>query len=159
MYIISDAEVADQEDKGRNIYQNIFSGMSWTNNTVKFGKWDMSGNTSCHYNKVVKDCDRDYYSEVKLRNFIASTYATTFLEVKKYNSLIELANLTPTGRAFFFVAFTDDKAVLFDLLKIENIGQYETMRLCKEITLGNQTKKVWKPVYELPMNLGLKIKI
>ena len=156
MYIVSDQNIQKQESKGRDIYLQLHPNMSWTTNQDKFGLWDLSGNTSCTSNRIIKNSNVDMYGEVKVRNLSSTSYSTTFLEVKKYYHLMDLANLTDNGKAFYFVAFSDATAALFDLKTIDNIDQYWTKRWMKEVTLEGQTKSVEKEIYDLPLSLAVK---
>jgi len=141
MYIISNNTVNNQEEKGRGVFLSIFSGMTWTQNQDKFGVWDASGSTKT----------TDMYCEVKSRAIKSNEFYTTFLEVKKYNHLMNLADLSPTGKAFYFVTFTDGVSYLYDLKKIENIEIFRDQRLMKEVTLEGQTKMVMKDIYAIPL--------
>lgn len=123
MYIISNSTVSNQENLGRNICTGIFTGMTWTPMQLKFDICDLSGNTSNTNNVVIKKSNVDVYIEINVRNLKSTTYNTTFLEVKKHDHLTNLANY-PNSKAFYFVAFTDGIAYLFDLKAIKNLDQY-----------------------------------
>jgi len=67
-----------------------------------------------------------------------------------------LAKQTQTGKAFYFVTFTDNTALLFDLTNIKNIGRFKETKLMKEVTLEGQTKTILKEIYDLPLGLAVK---
>jgi len=152
MYIVSNNAIANQEAKGREKFTLQHPHNNWVENTEKFGFWDFSGST------VGKGCTipTDKYIEVKGREIKSTSYSTSFLEVKKYNQLMALANQTTTGKAFYFVSYTDNVSILFDLKKIKNIEQYWDKRWMKEVTLEGQTKTVEKEIYDLPLSLAVK---
>ena len=140
MYIISNNTVNNQEQKGRAVFLSNFTGTTWTTLEDKFAVCDLTGHTSC-----------DIFIEIKYRDLKSTSYNTTFLEVKKYNHLMEYANLTSNGRAFYFVTFTDGVSYLYDLKKIENIEIFRDQRLMKEVTLEGQSKMVMKDIYDIPL--------
>lgn len=158
MYIISNTAVSSQEQKGRDIYKSIFTGMTWTPMVEKYDRFDLSGNTSSTHNAIIKKSNVNQYVEVKVRNLRSTDYTTTFLESKKHFDLMYYANQTTTGKAFYFVAFNDATALLFDLKGIKNIEQYKVTRSMREVTLENQTKVVDKEIYDLPLSLAKKYK-
>lgn len=140
MYIASNESIQKQEEIGRGVFLSLFSGLNWTESTDRFAMWDISGSTK----------NIDLYGEVKARNLKSNDYPTTFLEVKKYDALMELANRTKTGRAFYFVTFNDGTAYRYDLKKID-VEMYRDKRQMKEVTLEGQTKMVMKDIYDLPL--------
>lgn len=152
MYIVSNQAIATQEAIGRQIFVLQHPGNQWVNNNEKFGQWDVSGSTKS--NSATAPSDK--YIEIKARQIRSSDYLSTFLEVKKYDQLMALAIQTKTGKAFYFVTFTDNTALLFDLKNIRNIEKFKETRLMKEVTLEGQTKLVEKEIYDLPLGLAVK---
>lgn len=140
MYIASNESVEKQEQIGRGVFLSLFSHLEWTESPDRFSSWDISGSTK----------NIDLYGEIKTRNLKANDFPTTFLECKKYDALMELANRTKTGRAFYFVTFADGTAYRYDLKKID-VERYRNQRLMKEVTLEGQQKMVMKDIYELPL--------
>ena len=140
MYIISNKGVSQQEAIGRNQFLSIQTGMTWTESQDKFTVWDFSGGTMTHR-----------YVEVKARKIKSNDFSTTYMQVDKYDNLMDLANLTSNGRSYYFVRYLDGKSYLYDLKKIQNIELYRSQRLMNEVSLEGQTIKVMKDVYELPL--------
>lgn len=155
MYIISDKKIEEQEAKVRTQFIQIFSGMTWYQYEDKFDVVDLSGNTSNSANAVVKDSNIDIYIEGKARKIESTDYYSTFMECKKYDHLMSLANQKSNGKAFYFVTFTDNVAYLFDLKNIE-VELYRTKRLMKEVSMEGQTIQILKDVYELPLDRKMK---
>lgn len=147
MYIISNQVINQQEQKGRDQFLSFHSGSTanWVAMENKYDVCDITGKTNC-----------EIFIEIKARDIRSTTYSTTFLEVKKYNHLMDFAHSTSTGKAYYFVTFTDSVAVLFDLTKIKNFQQYYDRRWMKEVSLEGQTKMVEKEIYDLPIKLAVK---
>jgi hypothetical protein len=155
MYNINTA-IQKQEDLGRSIFTSTFPSMKWVENTDTFGRWDMSGSTKSTYDaSLAPKKSVDMYAEIKVRNLKSTDYSTTYLEKKKYDAMIELANQTATGKAFYFVAFTDDASYLFDLKNIE-VEKFQKSSWMKEKTFDQSTKYVEKQIYDLPLNLAVR---
>jgi len=154
MYIVSDEKIEEQEQKGRAIYLSIFTGMTWHCSQSKYDTYDASGSTI----SKVDNTQLDIFSEIKVREISSTDYYTSFLEVKKYASLIELTKSNPDVRAkaFYFVHYNDKVAYLFDLTAIKPDEYTAKWRLMKEVSLDGQTKMVEKLVYELPLTDAVK---
>lgn len=152
MYIVSNQAVANQEAKGREIFLNQHPHNQWVENTEKFGSWDLSGSTRSN---IAVNFSNNYI-EIKARNIKSTDFFSTFLEVKKYNQLMALANQTPTGKAFYFVTFTDNVSFIFDLKNIKDLYKYKEKKWMREVTLEGQTKTVQKEIYDLPLGLATK---
>jgi|GEM_PF-2400346 hypothetical protein len=155
MYIVSDESINQQEAKGRAPFIQIFSGITWYECQDKYEVVDLTGNTSNSANAIVKDTDQDIYIEAKARQIKSNDFLSTFLECKKYIHLMQLANQTANGKAFYFVTFTDNVAYLFDLKNIA-VEKYRTKRLMKEVSMEGQTIQILKDVYELPLDRKMK---
>lgn len=156
MYIVSDKKVKEQEDKGRAIFTTTFPLMQWTENENKYGSWDLSGSTANTYNATLAPAKPiEMFAEIKVRNIESTKYPTTFLEQKKYDQLMNLANSTDTGKAFYFVSFADNISFLFDLNNI-SVKKYADVRWMKEVSMDDQDKIVEKTVYDLPLTTAVK---
>jgi hypothetical protein len=155
MYNIN-AAVQKQEDIGRSIFTSTFPLMRWTENTDIYGRWDVSGSTRSTYAaSLVAKKSVDMYAEIKVRNLKSTDYNTTYLEKKKYDAMIDLANQTSTGKAFYFVSFTDDASYLFYLKNIE-VHKYQKSSWMKEKTYDQSSKYLEKLIYDLPLNLAVR---
>lgn len=154
MYIVDDEKIEKQEQKGRAIYLSIFTGMIWHCSLDKFDKYDASGSTI----SKLDNNQLDIYSEIKVREISSTDYETSFLEVKKYASLIELtkSKADVKAKAFYFVHYLDKVAYLFDLSAIKTEQYTAKWRWMKEVSLDGQEKLVEKLVYELPLSDAVK---
>jgi len=147
MYIINDDIINQQEQKGRAVFLSIHSGMTWTTSTNKYDVWDVSGSTR----------NTDMFVEIKDREIKSTIYPTTFLQVDKYNNLMQLpASSQKKAKAFYFVNYTDGRSYVFDLANIDNIDQYRSKRWMKDVSLENQDLMIEKEIYELPLALAVK---
>jgi hypothetical protein len=140
MYIVSDQSIANQEEMGRSVFLSIQTGITWTESQDKYTVWDFSGGTRTQR-----------FIEVKARKLKSNDFGTTYMQVDKYNNLMDLANLTSNGRAYYFVTYLDGKSYMYDLKNIPNIEMYRSQRLMKEVSLEGQTKMVMKDIYDLPL--------
>ena len=147
MYIVSNQEINKQEQKGRNQFLSFHSGSTanWVAMGNKYDVCDLTGKTEC-----------EIFIEIKAREIKSTSYSTTFLEAKKYNHLMDLANVTATGKAYYFVTYTDNVALLFNLTTIKNIQQNYDRRWMLEVTLEGQNTMVEKEIYDLPIALAVK---
>lgn len=137
--------VNEAEQKGRDKFISIHSGMTWTPYIDRYDPVDLSGATINKYGITV-----NMYNEVKSRNIKSTDFGTTFLEVKKLDKLLDIAKAN-NGKAFYFVTFIDGRSFLFDLTNVKQ--KYAVQQeWCNNITIGdNPTQKVLKDVIRLPL--------
>lgn len=143
----SELKVQQQENKGRQTFTTIFSGVTWTENPERYGIWDLSATTVS--NKV--------YTEIKSRNISSKDFSTTFLEVKKYQNITDLAKANE-GKAFYFVTYSDDVSFLFDLSKLDLTEIPVKEIWMNNVTIGGTTPihQVKKEVYDLPLTAAIR---
>ena len=147
MFIVNDELIKKQEDKGRDIFFTCCPNMSWTENQDKFGIWDLKGNSE----------SSEMYVEIKNRDIKSTSYSTSFLELKKYNNLLELANnSTSKTKVYYFVTYADNVSYLFDLTKLKMDQIQKSKIWMKEVSLAGQDKMVQKEVIELPLAVAKK---
>lgn len=121
-----------------------------TESPNRYDKWDCSGYT---YNTGVP-----YLAELKKRHCDYWMYPTAYLEKKKYDFLINhfyKTNITP-----FYLCFYESRSFVFNLANID----FSKIRLADEDlpnftadNCGTEKKKVNKPTYHLPFELGKMI--
>lgn len=147
MYIVDDELIRKQETKGRNIFLTCNPQMQWTESQSKFDVWDLVGEKN----------DTKMYVEIKNREIKSTSYSTSFLELKKFKNLTELAtSSTGITKAFYFVSYTDNVSYLFDLTKLKLDQLKVEKRWMKEVTLDNRREYVEKEVIELPLTAASK---
>lgn len=147
MYIVGDELIRKQENKGRDIFLTCNPSMKWTESQSKFDVWDLVGTKN----------DTKMYVEIKNREIMSTSYSTSFLELKKYKNLTELAsNSTGKSKVFYFVSYTDNVSYLFDLTKLKLDELIVEKRWMKEVTLDNRQEYVEKEVIELPLTAASK---
>jgi hypothetical protein len=147
MFIVNDKLIKKQENKGRDIFLLCHPIIQWVENNEKFGIWDMCGTSD----------KSKMYVEIKNRGIKSTSYPTSFLELKKYKNLTDIAsNSTGKAKAFYFVSYTDNVSYLWDLTKLKVDELKIEKRLMKEVTLDNQNAMVMKEVIELPLTAARK---
>ena len=147
MFIVGDALIKKQENKGRDIFLTCNPSMKWVESTSKFDVWDLVGSKN----------DTKMYVEIKNREIKSTSYSTSFLELKKYKNLTDIANTSSDkAKAFYFVSYTDNVSYLWDLSKLKLDKLKIEKRWMLEVTLDNRQDYVEKEVIELPLTAASK---
>jgi hypothetical protein len=147
MFIVNDELIKKQENKGRDIFLTCNPSMKWVESTSKFDVWDLVGENN----------NTKMYVEIKNRGIKSTSYSTSFLELKKYKNLNDVAsNSTGKAKAFYFVSYTDNISYLFDLTKLKLDELKVEKRWMLEVTLDNRQDYVEKEVIELPLTAASK---
>lgn len=147
MFIVGDKLIKKQENKGRDIFLTCNPSMKWVESTSKFDVWDLVGEKN----------DTKMYVEIKNREIKSTAYSTSFLELKKYKNLTELASdSTGKAKAFYFVSYTDNVSYLWDLSKLKLDKLKIEKRWMLEVTLDHRQDYVVKEVIELPLTAASK---
>lgn len=99
------------------------------------------------------NCKATYDIEIKSRDLHISRYNNCFLECDKYHRMLS-NEYTNERKIYVAIYHKDDKIIVWDLNKIDNVEQYHTKRWMNDETCSDKPKKVLKDVFELPFILA-----
>jgi hypothetical protein len=137
--------VSEAEQIGRDKFILIHSGNTWTPYVDRYAVVDLSGST-----KNKNGDEINMFIEAKARDIKSTEFGTTFLELKKLDSMLEFATCNG-GKAYYFVTYIDGKSFLFDLTNVKSKYAIQ-QELCNDITIGDKpTQKILKDVIHLPL--------
>lgn len=106
----TNAQMADEKEKiGREKTLKLFGEKIQLYASLdRFAVWDLSGSTKYFLNTK----QNDFYLEIKDRDIASDSYSTDFLELSKYQDLMEFDN---NADHYYLCFFMDDKARMYDL--------------------------------------------
>lgn len=123
----------------------------------RFSAWDISA-----HKKNSKGLKRAFIIEIKNREIPSNLYPTLFLEVQKYQRLIEtkdkVVDREPEAELLYINFLTDNKVVVFNLSKIDLTKVAITKRYAKCDDYDLEARCL-KDMYELPIELGTTYEI
>lgn len=147
-------KIADKEKEGRDKFISVFGNkLNLVESDNPGERWDLSGVTYS-----IDENGKNFFVEIKDREYASNTYKTCFMEHKKYQYLKELAN-DYEADFFYSCSYTDNVIYVFNLRKLlfDDIN-IVTIKAPKT-HLDNYTYKVDKLMIELQFSLGRKYKI
>lgn len=117
----------------------------------QFEVWDFSGVT-----QSLEAEDKSFFIEVKNRDIKSTTYDSIYMELSKFQSLIEVADSNDNADCFYLNFFTDNIALIFNLRKLRLCEVKFQSVITSKTTADNKERLVDKLMIALPVNQAAK---
>jgi len=148
-------QVNEKEQIGRDIVVNTFgSNYNFVESQNRFDSWDISGQTH-----NIDRGDKNYFIEIKTRDFKSTKEETAFLEYKKFFNLKYIADAHEAADMLYINTFTDGLLYVWNLREIKLNDVFLTIKKAPKETCTDVVEYEDKLFIELPMTKGKKYKI
>ena len=146
-------KIAEKEKEGRDKFISVFSKKEFIESDNPSSSWDLSGVTYS-----IEESDKNFFVEIKDREYDSNKYKTCIMELKKYQYLKSIAD-DYDANFFYSCSYTDNVLYIFNLRKLLFDDINITTIRSPKVSLDNKIVYVDKLMIELPFVLGKKYKI